>query len=61
VKKKLKDFKQVVQETYVQIQQLDYVVDSEWHTLMATKLVEPKVAVENEFIIGASILVHKRK
>jgi hypothetical protein len=61
MKKELREFKPVVQETYVQIQQLDYVVDSKWKTLMATKPIEPDVAMTQEFVIGASILVRKWK
>jgi nitrogen fixation protein len=41
------------------MQQLDAIANTEWTTLLETKLEEPIVTVTQEFFVGASILARK--
>ena len=43
VKKELQEFKPVVQVVYVQMHQLDSIVNTEWQTLLTTKPTESDV------------------
>jgi hypothetical protein len=41
-----------VQDEYVQLQHIDNIVDTEWMTLLATKLEEPSVTIAQDFVAG---------
>jgi len=58
-KKELINFQPIVQAKYVQMKQLDSIVDTEWTTLLATQLEESNVTATHEFVVGASILARK--
>jgi hypothetical protein len=58
-KKEPQNFIPTVQVKYVQMQQLNLVVDIEWSTLLVTKPKEPNVMTAHEFVVGASILTWK--
>jgi len=54
--KQLRECIPTVQDTYVNLQQLDFVVEMEWKTLMVTKPTElkvPDINTAQEFIASA--------
>jgi hypothetical protein len=58
-KKELREFRPIVQTTYLQMHQVDAIADSEWNSLVASKPKECITDATQQFVVEASLLARK--
>jgi hypothetical protein len=56
-KKKLWEFKPIVQAMYVQMHKLDFVLERKWQNILSNKPSKLDVSAAQEFVVRYSILV----